>query len=85
MAEDLNLFQTTYEGNRAKAKDANNVIDKPYFKIPLQQVGEDELPFCGWWLLSQQSFRCIFGFRRYFEQYFGFTPKFGAALQFWEP
>ena len=38
LESDHTKFQENYKGNLKNAMDANNVIDKPFFKIPLDQV-----------------------------------------------
>jgi hypothetical protein len=38
MRSDLINFQQKYKGNLKNAMDANNVIDEPFFDIPLDQV-----------------------------------------------
>ena len=38
MMGDLEKFRNKYKSNPGKAKEANNVIDEPYFDIPLDQV-----------------------------------------------
>ena len=38
MKEDLATFRVKYKGNIKYAMEANNVIDEPFFYIPLDQV-----------------------------------------------
>ena len=38
MAADLLKFRTVCKGHLSRAKEANNVIEEPFFDIPLDQV-----------------------------------------------
>ena len=38
MQKDLEKFRNEFGGNIKKAKEANNVIDEPYYNIELDQV-----------------------------------------------
>ena len=38
MKSDLTTFREKFKGNLKNAMDANNVIDEPFFNIPLNQV-----------------------------------------------
>ena len=38
---DLEKFRKELKGVLSRAKEANNVIDEPYFNIPLDQVSKD--------------------------------------------
>ena len=46
MNNDVQKFKTELKGNIKNAKLANNVIDEPYFNIPLDQVKIAQHFFC---------------------------------------